>query len=58
MSKIYITIGAGKVQNCYSDLPIDVAIIDLDALSQIDYANNGEMLDRLDDEELIDVTPF
>lgn len=58
MNTIYITLGAGKIQNCYSDTEIKVVIIDLDAQTDIDYANNDEMLTRLDNDELTDITPF
>ena len=65
MSKIYITLGDGKIQSCYSDIPIDVAIIDLDACLTFEYDQfkerilvvNEEMLGRLDADELLDVTP-
>lgn len=65
MGKLYITLADGKVQSCYSDISIDVAIIDIDAylasggglISDAVGAINEEMLGRLDAGELLDVTP-
>ena len=65
MGKLYITLADGKIQSCYSDIPIDVAIIDLDACLTFEYDQfkerilvvNEEMLGRLDAGELLDVTP-
>lgn len=65
MGKLYITLADGKIQSCYSDIPIDVAIIDLDAyladvggqIAENVGVVNEEMLGRLDAGELLDVTP-
>ena len=58
MNTIYITVGNGKIQNCYSDTEIKVSIIDLDSRTSDDLSNNEDMLARLDNQELLDVTPF
>jgi len=65
MGKLYITLADGKIQSCYSDILIDVAIIDLDAyladvggqIAENVGVVNEEMLARLDAGELLDVTP-
>jgi hypothetical protein len=54
-NKVYLTIIDGVVTNCYSDTEIDVAVINLDALSQQDIDTNEEMLHRYEDGELIEI---
>jgi len=55
MPKIYITVDGGVVQSCYSDIDIDVILIDLDNLHGADeeereniLAANSTMLNEYD----------
>ena len=55
MPKIYISVEGGAVQACYSDIDIDVILVDLDNLQGADdeereeiEALNSEMLQEFD----------
>ncbi|MFA6661799.1 MAG: hypothetical protein WCS56_02045 [Bacilli bacterium] len=45
MSKIYITVDGGVVQGCYSDVDIEVIMIDLDNLQGADENRTNEILE-------------
>lgn len=59
MSKIYISVEGGVVQGCYSDIDIDVILVDLDNLHGADDEErerienlNTEMLGKIDSGEI------
>lgn len=56
MAKIYITVDGGAVQSCYSDIDIEVVLIDFDNMRVAPdeereeiLLNNTEMLEAYDD---------
>lgn len=63
MAKIFITLADGKIQSCYSDIGIDVLLIDFDNFKEgtKDFTeetlkNNTEMLELYDSGQLKEIS--